>query len=116
MVIATVSLIISILIGIIGQIILKTSVSGNFAPLPIIGVSNYLFIIAAALYFISLLFYTYSLRFIPLQLAFPSVSISYAAVAYLSHVIWGTNFGIKEVCALSLILMGIVLLVPLQEN
>ena len=116
MVIATLSLIVSILIGIIGQIILKTSVSGNYPPLPIIGISNYLFIIAACLYFISLLFYTYSLKIIPLQIAFPSVSISYAAVAYLSHIIWGTSFGIKEICAITLITMGIILLVPLQDN
>ena len=116
MVIAALSLITSILIGIAGQIILKISVSGNFAPLPIIGVSNYLFILAAALYFISLLFYTYSLRIIPLHLAFPSVSISYAVVAYLSHVIWGTNFGAKEIFAISLIITGITLLVAFQQN
>lgn len=100
----------SISIGVFGQLFLKLSVSENYPTIPIIGTWNYFFILAGFLYFISLLLYSYSLKTIPLHIAFPSVSISYVAVSYGSHLIWGTNFGAKELIALILIAAGIVLM------
>lgn len=112
MAIAIICLGISICLGVGGQLLLKLSVSEELPALPIIGIFNFPFVAAAGLYFISLLFYTFSLKTLPLQLAFPSVSLSYVAVAWCSHQIWGTSFGIKEIAAFILITIAIALLVP----
>ena len=102
------ALIISILLGVIGQISLKAGAlqghsDGNlyFQKYTVLGLFAY---------FLASLLYIYSLRNIPVSVAFPSVSISYVAVAYLAHVIWGEAFGLKQLLALLLIGSGIYIL------
>ena len=56
------------------------------------------------------LFYVIAIRQIPLSVAFPSVSSSYIAVAFFSHLIWGEPFGRAQIAALILIGTGIYLL------
>ncbi len=56
------------------------------------------------------LFYVIAIRQIPLSVAFPSVSSSYIAVAFLSHLIWGEPFGRAQIAALLLISTGIYVL------
>lgn len=106
-----VSLGISILIGIGGQIALKTgslraASSGKayamFLELYVIG--------GLGLYFLAALFYIMALKKIPLSQAFPTVSISYVLVALLAHWLWGEPFGVRQVVSLSLIASGILLL------
>lgn len=103
-------LIISICTGILGQLSLK---AGALHPSPnIVGMIFKPYIFGGLfLYFIAALFYIYAIRTIPLSVAFPSVSLSYAVVAYLSHVIWGEPFGIYQILAVVFIVGGVGLLV-----
>ncbi|EDX78390.1 hypothetical protein MC7420_7043 [Coleofasciculus chthonoplastes PCC 7420] len=99
------ALIISIMIGIGGQLSLKAGAMQGIGsklfflqPYILVGLSSY---------FCASLFYIFALREIPVSVAFPSVSISYVAVAFLAHLIWGEPFGIRQVIALGLIGLGI---------
>ena len=80
------ALVISIIIGIGGQLSLKAGAMQGigtklflFQPYILVGLSSY---------FVAALFYIFALRDIPVSVAFPSVSISYVAVAFLAHLIW----------------------------
>jgi small multidrug resistance pump len=99
------ALVISILIGIGGQLCLKTGAIQE-AKSQILFLQPYI-IVGLFSYFLAALFYIYSLKTIPLSVAFPSVSISYVAVALLAHLIWGEPFGVKQVLGLILIASGI---------
>lgn len=99
------SLLISIIIGIGGQLCLKAGAvksSGNsilfFEPYVLIGLFCY---------FLAAFFYIYSLKYIPISVAFPSVSVSYVVVAFLAHLLWGEAFGRNQIFALLLIGCGI---------
>jgi len=103
-----VSLGIAIFLGIIGQLFLKTGMMRNeqaylflFQPYVMCGLF---------FYFIAAIFYTYSLKQIPISVAFPSVSISYVAVMFLSHVLWKEPFGLHQIISLLLICSGVFLL------
>ncbi|MEQ8958910.1 MAG: EamA family transporter [Coleofasciculus sp. C2-GNP5-27] len=98
------ALVISIMIGIGGQLSLKAGAMQ--------GIGNKLFlqpyiIVGLSSYFCASLFYIFALRQIPVSVAFPSVSISYVAVAFFAHLIWGEPFGLRQVLALGLIALGI---------
>ncbi|MEH1944088.1 MAG: EamA family transporter [Nostoc sp.] len=102
------SLAISILIGVCGQISLKAGAIQSFGnkmlflqPYVVIGLLSY---------FLAALFYIYSLKYIPISVAFPSVSISYVAVVFLGHLLWGEAFGVNQIFALLLIGLGIYIL------
>jgi undecaprenyl phosphate-alpha-L-ara4N flippase subunit ArnE len=99
------ALIISILIGIGGQLCLKAGAIQEVKN-QILFLQPYI-IVGLFSYFLAALFYIYSLKTIPLSVAFPSVSISYVAVAFLAHLIWGEPFGVKQVLGLILIASGI---------
>lgn len=100
----------SILIGVGGQIAIKTGtlhtpgVSGLplFQPYIMLGLSCY---------FVAALFYIYSLKQIPVSVAFPCVSLSYVVVALLAHLLWNEPFGSQHIIALAFILCGVFLLV-----
>lgn len=100
----------SIILGSIGQIILKYSSTISYNYQFPFNFLNIQFVSAGFLYFISLLLYASAIRDIPLSVAYPSVSLSYVLVAFLSHHIWGTQFGILEIFAFLLILSGVALL------
>lgn len=68
------------------------------------------FIAAIILLVLSFLFYMVSLKFLPLKVAYPSISIGYFIVAYLSHILFGTTFGFKDILGLFLIFFGVLLL------
>lgn len=103
-------LFIAILIGVGGQLTLKTGslsaaaagTSPFFHPITILGL---------AAYFISALFYIYSLKRIPVSVAFPSVSLSYVAVALLAHLIWQEPIHWQHIFAFVFIISGVCLLV-----
>ncbi|HSW70208.1 MAG TPA: EamA family transporter [Gammaproteobacteria bacterium] len=100
----------AILIGVGGQIALKTgtlNVAGSsglplFQPFVILGLGCY---------FASALFYIFALKKIPVSVAFPSVSLSYVAVALIAHFLWNESFGSQQMIAIAFILTGVFLLV-----
>ncbi len=102
------ALVISIILGIGGQLSLKTGAVQSFASKNLF-VQPYV-ILGLFCYFCAALLYTFALKVIPLSVAFPSVSISYIAVAFLAHILWGEAFGLQQIAALLLIGSGIYVL------
>lgn len=102
------SLLVSILLGIAGQITLKSAANNSpsvaaqlLSPLTLGGLVIYL---AAALCYIV------ALKRIPVTLAFPSVSASYVVVAGLAHLLWGEPFGWPQFGGIALIGGGILMI------
>ena len=102
------SLIASIVLGIAGQIALKSgavasaTLSAQFInPLTILGFGIY--VAAAFLYIVAL-------KKIPVSVAYPSVAGSYVAVAILAHLLWNEPFGWPQLGGLILIGGGIFLI------
>jgi small multidrug resistance pump len=102
------SLMAAILLGVGGQIALRsavdgsTSIAGQFLrPMTMIGFTIY--ILAAVCYIIAL-------KKIPVSIAFPSVSASYAIVAVVAHLLWNEPLGWAQIAGLLLIGGGVVLI------
>jgi len=102
------ALLAGILLGIAGQILLKTGAErtpGMLAqfldPFTILGFGSYT---------VAAIFYIIAIKKIPISQAFPSVSASYVIVAVLGHVLWGEPLGWPQIAGLALIAGGILLL------
>jgi small multidrug resistance pump len=102
------SLTAAILLGVGGQIALRSAVDGSASlleqflnPMTIIGFTVY--ILAAVCYIVAL-------KKIPVSIAFPSVSASYAIVAVIAHLFWNEPLGWPQIVGLSLIGSGVVLI------
>jgi small multidrug resistance pump len=103
------SLVVSIVIGVAGQISLKASSVQRATDPDKVFFNGY--VLAGLLaYGIAFIFYVQALKKIPVSVAFPSVSISYVAVAFLAHLIWGEPFGYRQIIALLCIGAGILIL------
>ena len=102
------SLVSAVLLGIAGQIALKSGAIGSqtvaaqfLNPLTIVGFAIYVF--AALCYIIAL-------KRIPVSVAFPSVAASYAIVAVLAHLLWNEPFGWPQIGGIVLIGCGVLLI------
>jgi small multidrug resistance pump len=102
------SLAAAVVLGIGGQIALKSGAAGAATllgqfldPLTMLGFAIY---VGAALCYIV------ALKKIPVSVAFPSVSASYAIVAVLAHLLWNEPFGWPQFAGLLLIGSGVVLI------
>ena len=102
------SLAVAILLGIAGQIVLKSGAVGVpsftaqlLSPLTWAGLVIYGF---AAIAYIA------ALNKIPVSIAFPSVAASYAVVAVLAHLLWHEPLGWPQWGGIALIGAGIVLI------
>jgi multidrug transporter EmrE-like cation transporter len=102
-----ISLAVAILLGVAGQILLKSAadtsatVVGQFlSPLTMIGF---------AVYTIAAMCYIVALKKIPVSIAFASVSVSYAMVAVLAHLLWNEPLGWPQIMGLLLIGSGVLL-------
>lgn len=102
------SLAAAILLGIAGQIVLKSAAVGAasliaqlFSPLTIAGLM---------IYALAAIAYIVALNKIPVSIAFPSVAASYAIVAVLAHLLWNEPLGWPQWGGIVLIGAGIVLL------
>ena len=102
------SLAAAILLGIVGQIALKSAANGSetilaqfLHPLTAIGLAFYIF---------AALCYILALKRIPVSTAFPSVASSYAIVAVLAHLLWDEPFGWPQIAGIVLIGGGILLI------
>jgi len=98
----------AILLGVVGQIALKSGALGSSTiaaqfthPLTVFG-----FVI----YVIAALCYILALKKIPVSVAFPSVAASYAVVAVIAHLLWSEPFGWSQLAGLLLIGAGIALI------
>jgi small multidrug resistance pump len=98
----------AILLGIGGQIALKSAADGSVTM--IAQIINPLTIIGFAIYILAALCYIVALKKIPVSIAFPSVSASYALVAVLAHLLWNEPLGLPQIAGLALIGSGVVLI------
>jgi undecaprenyl phosphate-alpha-L-ara4N flippase subunit ArnE len=101
------SLVAAILLGIAGQIALKSAANGS-ATL-VAQFLNSLTIIGFAVYIIAALCYIVALKRIPVSIAFPSVSASYAIIAVLAHIFWNEPLGWTQIAGILLISGGVLL-------
>jgi len=102
------SLAVAILLGIVGQIVLKSGAVGAasltaqlFNPLTFAGL---------VIYALAAIAYIVALNKIPVSIAFPSVAASYAIVAVLAHLLWNEPLGWPQWGGIALIGAGIVLI------
>ena len=98
----------AIVLGVAGQVVLKTgsstagSVWAQFtSPWTIVGFG---------IYFAAALTYIVAIRRIPVSLAYPSVSLSYGILAVLAHVLWNEPLNWQHAAGILLIMSGIFVL------
>ena len=103
-----ISLVASILLGVGGQIALKSGAVG--AQSVAAQVVNPLTILGFAIYAFAAFLYIIALKRIPVSVAFPSIAGSYAVVAVIAHLMWNEPFGLPQVGGLLLIGSGILLI------
>jgi len=101
-----VSLVGAILLGVVGQIALKSGALGS--PTIAAQFVNPLTLLGFAIYVFAALCYILALKRIPVSVAFPSVAASYAVVAVIAHFLWNEPFGWPQLAGLLLIGSGIV--------
>jgi undecaprenyl phosphate-alpha-L-ara4N flippase subunit ArnE len=105
---AYLSLAAGILLGIAGQIVLKTA--AVVAPSLAAQLTNPLTVVGLGIYGVGGVAYVVALNKIPVSIAFPSVAASYAIVAVLAHFLWNEPFGWPQIGGILLIGGGILLL------
>jgi small multidrug resistance pump len=99
----------AILIGVVGQLLLKTgaerTADGVLAqfldPFTLGGL---------AAYGLGAIFYILAIKRIPVSIAFPSVSLSYVLVAIAAHLLWQEALGWQQFAGIGLIAAGILVL------
>src|SRR5256885_15833739 len=84
---------VGILAGIAGQMLLK---AGADAPTLVTQILRPSTLAGLALYGSAAFLYIFAFRKIPVSVAFPSVSLSYAIVGGLGHLLFRPPFGLKE--------------------
>jgi small multidrug resistance pump len=103
-----VSLVGAILLGVAGQIALKSGAEGS--PTIVAQFVNPLTIIGFAIYVFAAFCYIVALKKIPVSVAFPSIAASYVVVAVIAHLLWNEPFGWQQLGGLLLIGGGILLI------
>jgi drug/metabolite transporter (DMT)-like permease len=102
------SLVAAILLGIAGQIALKSG--AEVSPTVVAQFLNPLTIVGLAVYIVAALCYILALKRIPVSIAFPSVAASYAVVAVLAHLLWNEPLGWPQLVGIVLIGSGVLLI------
>jgi len=105
-----VSLGIAVLLGVVGQCLLKYGATSGVALSLENLFSKWPIILGLGTYLGSSVFYIMSLRDLPLSAAFSSVSLSYFLVAIAGYYFFNEPFGPKQVGALLLIVTGVCLM------
>jgi small multidrug resistance pump len=96
----------AVLLGVAGQIALKSGALGS--PTVAAQFVNPLTLLGFAIYVVAAVCYILALKKIPVSVAFPSVAASYAVVAVIAHLLWSEPFGWPQLVGLLLIGGGIV--------
>ena len=102
------SLVAAILLGIAGQIALK-SAAERFDD-DHCSISQSADDSRARVYIVAALCYILALKKIPVSIAFPSVAASYAVVAVFAHVLWNEPLGWPQLAGIVLIGSGVLLI------
>jgi small multidrug resistance pump len=102
------SLVAAILLGVAGQVALKsaadksaTVIAQFLEPLTMIGLAIYMF---------SALCYILALRKIPVSIALPSVAASYALIAVIAYLLWNEPLGWRQIAGILLISSGVLMI------
>jgi small multidrug resistance pump len=98
----------AILLGIAGQIALKSGAVG--APSLLAQMFNPLTILGLVIYALASIGYIVALNRIPVSVAFPSVAASYVIVAILAHILWKEPLGWTQLGGIALISAGIIVI------
>jgi small multidrug resistance pump len=98
----------AILLGIAGQLALKSAAVGAASVLA--QLLNPLTLAGLVIYAGAAIFYIVALNKIPISIAFPSVAASYAIIAVLAHLLWNEPFGWPQWGGIALIGAGITLI------
>ena len=98
----------AILLGIAGQIALKSAAVG--APSLAAQIFNPLTILGLMIYALASIGYIVALNRIPVSVAFPSVAASYAIIAVLAHLLWKEPLGWPQLGGIALIGAGIIVI------
>jgi len=98
----------AILLGIAGQIALKSAAVG--APSFAAQLINPLTLLGLVIYALASIAYIAALNRIPVSIAFPSVAASYVIVAVLAHILWNEPLGWAQFGGIALIAGGILLI------
>ncbi len=104
-----ISLALSVLLGVGGQILLKYGANAGgdnllrqfLAPQSVIGLG---------LYFLAALCYMYALRKLPVSVAFPMVSASYVVVALAAWWLFNEPLGAGKLAGIALVCAGVALI------
>jgi drug/metabolite transporter (DMT)-like permease len=102
------SLVAAILLGVAGQIALKSAAEGSVTVTA--QFLNPLTLIGLAVYIVAALCYILAIKKIPVSTAFPSVASSYAVVAVLGHLLWNEPLGWPQLAGIVLIGGGVLLI------
>jgi len=98
----------AILLGIAGQLLLKSGALAS--PTVLAQFTHPLTILGFGIYVGAAFLYIIALKGLPVSVAFPSVAASYAVVAVFAHFVWNEPFGWSQIAGLVLIGGGIVLI------
>jgi small multidrug resistance pump len=109
------ALLISIILGVAGQILLKLSIINPIISKNNAYIINLYFLSAFIVYVSSLLLYVYSLNKIPLTFAYPMVSVSYIGVAIASKYVFGTHLGFLDLFGFAFIVAGVSMIAVSQS-
>ena len=98
----------AILLGIAGQIALKSAAvdAASFST----QLFNPLTVLGLAIYALASIAYIVALNRIPVSVAFPSVAASYVIIAVLAHYLWNEPMGWQQIGGIALISGGIILI------
>lgn len=107
MILAYVALAAAILIGVAGQILLKSAAG---APTLLAQFTHPRTIIGLGAYGSAAFFYVLALREIPVSIAFPTVALSYVVVSVLGVMLLGESFSLVKGAGLAMICLGVVVL------
>jgi len=102
------SLAIAIMLGVAGQLVLKAAAEGGATVAA--QFLNPLTALGLAIYFVAAILYIAALRKIPVVIAYPSISISYAIIAVVAHILWDEPFGWQQIAGIVLIGGGVLML------
>jgi small multidrug resistance pump len=103
-----VSLVAAVILGVAGQIALKSAALDS--PTVMAQFLHPLTFIGFAIYVFAAFGYIVALKKIPVSVAFPSVAASYVVVAIIAHILWNEPLGWPQFAGLVLIGGGIALI------